>query len=182
MPKVLSENIKDEILTTTRRLVVEEGYNKISIRDITQACGIATGTFYNYYNSKQDVLSTLLADDWNRMQLFLKARPLSAELTVTMQLEEVFDSLKAMMKSVHELWAQGFPDDFASEAMYKMAQVKKELLSDLTQSVQRIIHGHTEPEKEAFLAGFIARMFFNYAYDETTRFNDIRFILEKITS
>jgi AcrR family transcriptional regulator len=182
LPKILPENIKNEILTTTRRLVVEQGYNKISIRDITHACGIATGTFYNYYNSKQDVLSALLADDWNRMQLFLKARSQSSELTVIMQLEEVFNSLKAMMISVHELWSLGFPDDFASEAMYKMAQVKKQLHSDLAQSVQRIIHGHTEPEKESFLAGFIARMFLYYAYEDSIHFKDIGFVIEKIIS
>lgn len=180
MPKILPEDIKQKILATTRRLVVEQGYNKISIRDITQASGIATGTFYNYYNSKQDVLSALLAEDWNRMQLFLKERSLSSDLTVMAHLEEVFNSLKAMMLSVHELWALGFPDDFASEAMYKMAEVKKKLHRDLSQSVLHIIHGHADQDREGFLADFISRMFLYYAYERTGNFEDIRFVIEKV--
>jgi AcrR family transcriptional regulator len=179
MPKVLPENIKNDILSTTRRLMVEQGYNKISIRDITQACGIATGTFYNYYNSKQEVISALLSDDWNRMQLSLKERHSSTDLTVLMQLEEVFESLRTMMRSVHELWALGFPDDYAREGMSKMAEVKQQLHNDLAQLIQRIIQKHTEPDKELFLAGFITQVFFIYAYDRTTTFKDIRFIIEK---
>jgi AcrR family transcriptional regulator len=179
MPKVLPENIKNEILSTTRRLVVEQGYNKINIRDITQACGIATGTFYNYYNSKQDVLSALLYDEWNKLQHFLKMRSESSELTVIQQLEEGFIDLQAMMISVHELWARGIPDELAADSMNRMAQVKKQLSEDYALAIQHIIHGHTDQDKEAFLAGFIGRMFFAYAYDRSVSFEDIRFIIEK---
>lgn len=179
MPKVLPENIKFDILSTTRRLVVEQGYNKISIRDITQACGIATGTFYNYYNSKHEVLSALLYDDWNKLRHFLHVRSQSSEFSAIQQLEEGYNDLKSMMISVHELWSLGFPDDFASESMYRMAQVKKQLMNEFAQSVQLIIHGHTDPDREDFLASFIARIFFSYAY-ENTSFEEFRFILEKV--
>lgn len=180
MPKVLPENIKYDILSTTRRLMVEQGYNKISIRDITQACGIATGTFYNYYNSKQEVLSALINEEWNKLRRILQVRSQSSDLTVIMQLEKAFLDLQAMTISMHELWALGFPEDFAGEAMTRMAQVKKQLIGEFAQSVQMIIHGHIEPEHEAATADFIARMFFNYAYDGSSNFTDIRFILEKV--
>jgi AcrR family transcriptional regulator len=180
MPKVLPENIKNDILSTTRRLVVEQGYNKISIRDITRESGIATGTFYNYYNSKQEVLSSLLYDDWDRLQNLLKSRSKSSELTVIQQLEECFTGLQAMMISVHELWALGFPDELAADSMNRMAQVKKQLSEDYAQTIQGIIHGHTDPDKEEFLAGFIGRMFFTYAYDRTVSFNDLRYIIDKL--
>ena len=180
MPKILPDNIKEEILSTTRRLVMERGYNKISIRDIAKACGIASGTFYNYFKSKQAVLSALLADDWNRMQTFLNTQSISADRPVINQLEEVFTSLKAMMISVHELWALGFPDDFASETMNRMAQIKRQLRIDFAQTIRQIIQGHTEPEREAFLSGFLARMFFSYAYESNSSFEDIRFIIERI--
>lgn len=180
MPKILPDNIKEEILTTTRRLVMECGYNKISIRDIAKACGIASGTFYNYFKSKQAVLSALLADDWNRMQVFLNTQSISSDKPVVNQLEQVFTSLKAMMISVHELWALGFPDDFASETMNKMAQIKRQLRINFAQTVQQIIHGHVDPEREAFLSSFLARMFFSYAYEESSSFDDIRFIIERI--
>lgn len=180
MPKMLPDNIKEEILATTRRLVIERGYNKISIRDIAKASGIASGTFYNYFDSKQAVLSALLADDWNRMQTFLKTQSTTSDLAVIEQLEQVFSNLKAMMLSVHELWALGFPDDFASETMNKMAQIKRQLRIDFAQTIRKTIQGHTEPEREEFLSGFIARMFFSYAYEPNSSFEDIRFIIKRI--
>ena len=178
MPKTLP-NIKAEILAATRQLVIERGYNKVSIRDIAGECGIATGTFYNYFRSKQAVISALLADDWARMQRFVQSHT-ESDLPVIRQLEDIFNDLKKMMFSVHQLWAQGFPDDFESETMNKTAQIKKQLRIDYAETVRRIIHGHTDPDKEAFIADFLARMFFSYAYESGSSFDDIRFVLEKV--
>jgi AcrR family transcriptional regulator len=181
MPKILPDNIKEEILSTTRRMVIENGYNKVSIRDIAKECGIATGTFYNYFRSKQEILSALLAGDWDRMQRYITSLTADSSLPPIRQLEEIFHSLKDMMRAVHQLWALGFPDDFMSESMNKMALIKRQLRTDMSKTIARIIHSHVEEEKESFLADFIARMFFSYAYEESSRFNDLRFVLEKFT-
>ncbi len=180
MPKLLPDDIKEQILSTTRRLVVEHGYNKVTIRDIANECGIATGTFYNYFQSKREILSALLADDWNRMQRFMQSRIVDADLPPICQLESIFNDLKAMMRSVHELWALGFPDDFATESMNRMAQIKGQLRADLAQTIGRILHGHVDPAREAFLAGFVARVFFSYTYEESSDFQDLKIVLEKL--
>jgi len=181
MPKLLPDNIKEEILATTRRMVIEHGYNKVSIRDIARECGIATGTFYNYFRSKQEILSALLAGDWDRMQKYITSLPADSSLPPINQLEVIFHSLKDMMRAVHQLWALGFPDDFMSESMNRMAHIKRQLRTDMANTVARIIHGHVDSAKEAFIAEFIARIFFSYAYEESSRFEDLRFVLEKVT-
>jgi AcrR family transcriptional regulator len=178
MPKMLPDNLKEEILTTTRRMVIEHGYNKVSIRDIARECGIATGTFYNYFRSKQEILSALLAGDWDRMQRYIATLPEDSNLSPVRQLEEIFNSLKVMMRAVHQLWALGFPDDFMSESMNKMAHIKRQLRADMASTITLIIHGHVDKAKELFLADFIARTFFSYAYEESSRFEDISFVLE----
>ncbi len=182
MPKILPDNLKEQILATTRCLVLEQGYNNISIRDIAKACGIASGTFYNYFRSKQAVLSALLADDWSRMRGALSTSAESSEEPVINQLEPVFTNLKAMMLNVHELWAMGFPDDFASEAMNKLSHIKRQLRIDLTQTIRQIIHGHTPPERETFISDFLARMFFSYAYEKDSRFENLWHVIERIIS
>ena len=118
MPKTLP-NIKEEILETTRRMVLEKGYNKISIRDIAKECGIATGTFYNYFRSKQAIVSATLAEDWAMMTQMIKMRT-KVDMPPVKQLETVFFELKHMMNQVHQLWAEGLPDNFESETMNKM--------------------------------------------------------------
>jgi AcrR family transcriptional regulator len=144
-----------------RRMVLEKGYNKISIRDIAKECGIATGTFYNYFRSKQAIVSALLAEDWAMMERMIKAHT-QMEAPPINQLETVFFELKYMMIQVHQLWAEGLPDDFGSETMNKMKMIKTQLHIDFARIVRDIIHGHTDPEREEFFPssfpGFFSHM------------------------
>ena len=48
--------LKDEIFLQALRLFKERGYQNVTIEDITTACGIAKGTFYNYFPKKEHVL------------------------------------------------------------------------------------------------------------------------------
>ncbi|WP_243140183.1 TetR/AcrR family transcriptional regulator [Candidatus Syntrophocurvum alkaliphilum] len=43
-------------------LFIEKGYFNTSIRDIIARSGVGTGTFYNYFIDKEDILKALLED------------------------------------------------------------------------------------------------------------------------
>ena len=45
------------ILLAARECFRERGYEKSTIRDIVRRTGLAAGTFYNYFSSKQDCRS-----------------------------------------------------------------------------------------------------------------------------
>lgn len=50
------------ILNAARECFRETGYENTTIRDIVRSTGLAAGTFYNYFCSKQDIFSALLTD------------------------------------------------------------------------------------------------------------------------
>lgn len=50
------------ILTAARLCFQEQGYENTTIRDLIQKTDLASGTFYNYFRSKQDIFAALLAD------------------------------------------------------------------------------------------------------------------------
>ena len=62
----LKEARKHEILKTARRLFAKKGYERVSIDDIIDACGIARATFYAHFDTKRalfgELLDRLIAD------------------------------------------------------------------------------------------------------------------------
>ena len=52
---------KAQILEAAARLFAEQGYLATTINDILEAVGIAKGTFYHHFASKQEVLDALIA-------------------------------------------------------------------------------------------------------------------------
>ena len=53
---------RQALVLAARDLVLKRGHEKISIQDITIEAGLGTGTFYNYFSTKQDVFEAVLAD------------------------------------------------------------------------------------------------------------------------
>lgn len=50
---------RQKLLKNADRILVEKGYQAMSIVDITKASGVAKGTFYNYFETKEDLLLEL---------------------------------------------------------------------------------------------------------------------------
>lgn len=51
---------RNEILDTAGKLFSMKGYNKCTVNDILGAVGIAKGTFYYYFESKEEVLDAII--------------------------------------------------------------------------------------------------------------------------
>lgn len=58
--KEYDERLK-ELLDTAQQLFFQKGYEKTSINHIIEAIGVAKGTFYHYFKSKEDLLDQLVA-------------------------------------------------------------------------------------------------------------------------
>lgn len=178
MPKILPD-VRESILQTTREMIAEKGYNQISIRDIAKKCGIAAGTFYNYFRSKQEIVSSLLSLDWEKVTWLIKKHMHSDKEPVD-RLEEMYRDLKQMMQSVHGIWSEGYPDDMQGETMNKLQMIKNDLHIQFSQFIREVIKGHTEEGREDFTADLIARIFFSYTYNNQFGFEPIRWIIGKL--
>lgn len=53
---------RQAILTAARICFQDQGYENTTIRDLIQRTDLASGTFYNYFRSKQDIFAALLSD------------------------------------------------------------------------------------------------------------------------
>ncbi len=55
-----AEERKKEIMKVAGELFAKKGYEETSVNDILKQIGIAKGTFYHHFKSKEDVLNTFL--------------------------------------------------------------------------------------------------------------------------
>lgn len=54
------ETRRTEIIDTAEQLFLTKGYEKATINDILKQIGIAKGTFYHYFKSKEEVLDAVI--------------------------------------------------------------------------------------------------------------------------
>ena len=63
---------RQAILDAARAVFGELGYEAATVRDIIRRTGLASGTFYNYYKSKEEVFDALADDGARRFRPILR--------------------------------------------------------------------------------------------------------------
>lgn len=70
---------KQKIFDAATKIVGKYGYAEASVARITEEAGVAQGTFYNHFESRQELLDQLLPKIGIDMVHFIRARTVSAE-------------------------------------------------------------------------------------------------------
>lgn len=63
MPKII-ENLRSALLCEAKRQINEVGYGNTTIRSVASGCGVAVGTVYNYFKSKDMLIASFILEDW----------------------------------------------------------------------------------------------------------------------
>ena len=72
---------REEIIAVAKKLILKKGYRSTSIEDITKEMGIAKGSFYTYFKSKDDFILTVIYDRVSQYKIEVQGI-LDSELTV----------------------------------------------------------------------------------------------------
>ena len=96
-----AEERKNEILDVAENLFMKKGFDGTSTNDILQAVGIARGTLYYHFKSKEDIMDALI----HRMSenLLMKARQASEDTTIPVN-ERLIRVVMALKLKEHILW------------------------------------------------------------------------------
>jgi AcrR family transcriptional regulator len=57
------EERKAELIDAAERLFLEKGYDSTAVGDIVKAVGVAQGTFYYHFKSKEDILGAIIISE-----------------------------------------------------------------------------------------------------------------------
>lgn len=118
------------LLNLAGRIECEEGVEAIHMRRLASEANIATGTLYNYFENKQEVLLALTEAYWENaleeMRAAITAERFSEQVAqiITFLRNKMNDCAGILMKSIHEDAAAG------KSRMSAMQQVLRDALME----------------------------------------------------
>ena len=71
------------LLQAARALIIEKGYEGVSVKELTQRAGVSIGSFYHHFKDKEDLLVQAIDEDSLVLRQFLREmRTLPADLSM----------------------------------------------------------------------------------------------------
>lgn len=151
---------RQAILDAAREVFGELGYETATVRDIIRRTGLAAGTFYNYYRSKEEVFAALADDGARRFAPILKSlrgRGHSFEVFVRLAIEAYF----GFIADEHRNWVArrpaGEPHLHVQGETPEMAAVFAEIRDALAEDIAERRGPFADPDYMAAACIAIAR-------------------------
>lgn len=129
MPKVIAD-IKDKLLIVAKDILVQEGYERLSMRRVASRCEVAVGTIYNYFPNKEALLAGIMADDWVAC-----IEQIRTKITNTMSFEEgmvtIYDSIAEFIVQYRQVWLKAVPRGESSANRMKYHPILRGQIEEL---------------------------------------------------
>jgi AcrR family transcriptional regulator len=153
------EERRKEIMYTSAQFFLNQGYEETSINMIVEHLGIAKGTFYHYFKSKEEILGAILEEYLERFAQQIRLLASDKNVNSSKKLEFV---LKSVLKSDDEpKHLTAHVEDNKSAKLHQMMEdkfyekFKPIFLSILQQGIEEGIFKSSYPEEltEVLLIG-----------------------------
>lgn len=109
-------NNRKAIISAARDCFSEKGYDQVTVRDIIRRTGLASGTFYNYFEDKQSIFSALLSNYIERLGTHLQ------------ELRNNSDSLESF---IHSTYLAVFTAISEDPVVYQLAHTNNRIIREL---------------------------------------------------
>ncbi len=135
------------ILTAARDVLVDEGYPRLTMRNVAKKAGITVGNLSYYYGNKEDLLHDLLeaviqgyVEDFDRIAENLERSP-EGRLEDMIRFVIADLSTKETTGFFPALWALACHDDFAAREMGRVYEIERDafarVIADLRPDLSR---------------------------------------------
>lgn len=130
----IREEKRDLIINAALRLFADTGYHATSISKIAKEASISKGLMYNYFESKEDLLISIM--DLFVIRVGLLINPDSDDEITTQEMEDFFELMVESMRKDNELWRLHTQLSFQKEVF---ALAKESLNTEASQKHQQLI-------------------------------------------
>ncbi len=123
------KNKEDHILDVAKKIIEEKGFHNTRVDDIAERAGVAKGTLYLYFKSKDDLFSKLIEREYNKVVAGL-VKVVELKDDVTSKLDAVIEGFLKYMEENR---------DFFLSIMYEAPSIKKDNLRKRIRENNRVI-------------------------------------------
>ncbi len=176
MPKAI-DDLHNTLLREARPILLEHGYEQLTIRNVARICDVAVGTVYRYFDSKDALVSEIMHSDWDptleRMRAFVATvdNPLDGLRMIT-------DCIRDFIKLYATAWMQ-------YRMIYRSSDALSRQHTGFIRDVASVIHPmmvRFQPDYSPVLSDFVARTVFAAAAERDLAFETMLPVYEKLTS
>lgn len=160
MPKLQDQAVERnqrKIEAAARGLFTRQGYHGTSVREIADAAGVSIGNIYNYYRTKEELFSRVVASYEERMEkLRRKALGSLGAAFDPSQLRQLAKGIREIVYDNPDYWRLMYIDviEFGSQhfahTFRSLARSMKQRLGSRLQAATR--HGRWNPQVDPALA------------------------------
>jgi AcrR family transcriptional regulator len=136
---------RERILSVTADLLLAQGWENVTTRDITAAAGIANGTLFNYFSSKEAVAASIVSDALETAEQDFDRRRTGDESLDEDLFAFEWAALKRLRKC-RKFLAPAVAAIFSPLAQPAREDPGAEIRSRHLQTVQKITVGHGVPQ------------------------------------
>lgn len=94
---------RNELMDLAEQLFAEKGYDHTSPSDIIRKAGVAQGTFYYYFKSKDDIVRAIIGRYLERYEQYVAEIAADPEMNAPGKLQLIFDRLSNLSRQKMEL-------------------------------------------------------------------------------
>ncbi len=151
----MRESRKKQILDVSLELFAREGFHTTSISSIAAAAGMSKGLLYNYFESKEDLIQTIM---FNGLDNLLQLMDPNHDGVLTRdELKHFFGEFSTAMKNNIHFWTLYFTL-FFQPRVFQL--IEKKIMAVLSKYTRMFVayfaaNGYEDPETEARYFGAV---------------------------
>ncbi len=168
LPKII-EKVREQLLVEVKKQIMERGYSQTTIRSVASACNVGVGTVYNYFSSKDMLIATVVAEDWN---IYTEQFKTTAK---TSNPKETIKLIYNMLQSFSEMHKTLFSDP---EAVKKFSSIFTERHSILRNQIAEFVLPLCQDSSQ-FLSQFISESLLAW-FMEGISFEELYSVIKKL--
>src|ERR1700687_5687240 len=128
------------ILEAAHRLLAEKGYQGMTMDDLATRVGIAKGSLYQHFRSKEELLGVALVSFMDRISEYVDSLP-SAQPAIE-RLKQTY------RRALHLRFQEGFPDIFNAKSLIKESLSQQPMYAAAANRLVKALAGLVDTAKK----------------------------------